>query len=172
MMPFMPELNEFLINGKSFPATQPMMEKEGDIVRLRLINIGLKSHSLHIHGHEYVVTHRDGYPLPASFKADTLNIGPAERYDAWFEANNPGVWMYHDHAGMHAMANGYDPGGIMTVIHYEGYTNEAYEQFLERAYVYQENIEHMDEDHGRLTPSTTIGHGMDMGGMEMEGGGH
>jgi FtsP/CotA-like multicopper oxidase with cupredoxin domain len=170
MMPFTPELNEFLINGKSFPATRPLVVREGDVIRLRLINLGLQVHSIHIHGHEFTVTHRDGYKLPAPFKADTLGINPGERYDVWFEANNPGVWMIHDHAGMNAMANGYDPGGIMMVLQYEGMSTVALDHFLERARVYEENIEHMDEGHGSRTPTTEVG-GQAMGDMDM-GGGH
>lgn len=171
-MPFDPDANEFLINGKSFPHTQPIEVREGDIVRLRFINVGQMPHSLHIHGHEFTVTHRDGFVLPAPFKADTLLIGSAERYDVWFEANNPGLWMIHDHS-MGAMANGYDPAGMMAVIGYEGYSTAPFDQLLERVRVYTENIEHMDEDHGRLTPSTPVGGGH-MGGMGSGdmGGGH
>lgn len=170
MMPFMPEFDEFLINGKAFPAVPPLEVREGDVVRVRLANIGFNTHSMHIHGHEFTVTHRDGYALPAPFHVDTLTIGPGERYDVWFRANNPGIWMVHDHAGEGAMAKGYDPAGIMFVIKYEGYENEAYEAFIKRVQVYNENIEHMDRDHGLLTKPTEPGAGMDMG---MEGmGGH
>lgn len=172
MMPFMPELDEFMINGKSFPAVPPVVVKEGQIVRWRLINLGLNVHSLHIHGHHFTVTHRDGFKLPAPFESDTLLIGPGERYDIWFKADNPGLWMIHDHAGMNAMAKGYDPAGIMTVLKYEGVESEVYDEFLKRVQVYYETIEHADEDHGMLTPPGSIGM-MDMemdGGMDM--GGH
>jgi FtsP/CotA-like multicopper oxidase with cupredoxin domain len=174
MMPFDPSLNEFMINGKSFPASKPVAVKEGDVVRLRLINIGLNVHSLHIHGHTFTVTHRDGYKLPDPFKVDTLLIGPGERYDVWFKADNPGLWMIHDHAGMNAMAKGYDPAGVMSVITYEGVSSEAYEALMERIRTYNEHIEHMDE-HGMLTPTADstmtmegMGMGMDSGsGMDM-----
>ncbi len=177
MMPFDPDLNEFLINGKAFPATAPIVVKEGDVVRLRLLNLGLVEHSIHVHGHAFVVTHRDGFRLPAPFTVDTLSIAPGERYDVWFKADNPGVWMLHDHAGMSAMDNGFDPGGIMTVIKYENVTNDAYERFLQRAAVYRQDIDHMDQDHGMLTPSSPPegsameGMGSGMEGMAM-GGGH
>lgn len=175
MMPFMPEFDEFLINGKSFPAVPPIRVQEGDVVRLRLLNIGMRIHSLHIHGHEFTVTHRDGYPLSSPFTVDTLLIGPGERYDVWLEANNPGIWMVHDHAGENAMAKGYDPAGIMTVIAYDGYENEAYTTFLTRVRAYNEAITHMDVEHGGLTPDSPVSAGMDMGGMDMGGmdmGGH
>jgi manganese oxidase len=173
MMGFDPQLNEFMINGKSFPAVEPITVKNGDIVRLRLINLGLNVHSIHIHGHHFTVTHRDGFKLAQPFEVDTLLIGPGERYDVWFKADNPGLWMVHDHAGMNAMANGYDPAGVMTVIKYEGVNSEVYDAFLKRAEVYEHTIRHADEDHGMLTPEGKVGMDMGMGGMDMGGsGGH
>ena len=170
MMAFDPSFDEFMINGKSFPATPSIILKEGDIVRWRLINIGMNVHSIHIHGHHFIVTHRDGFKLPAPFEVDTLLIGPGERYDVWFKANNPGLWMVHDHAGMNAMAKGYDPAGIMFALAYEGHSTEAYDALIERVKVYTETIEHADEDHGMLTPTTSPAGGMmDMGGMDMGG---
>lgn len=166
MMPFMPEFDQFLINGKSFPATKTMTIKEGDIVRWRFINLGFNVHSIHIHGHHFTVTHRDGFPLPAPFEADTLLVGPGERYDVWFKADNPGLWMIHDHAEANIMTSGYDPGGIMMVLAYEGVSDPALDAFLKRVAVYNEYITHADEDHGMLTPDGAGGMGsMDMGGM-------
>jgi len=123
---FQPMLDEFMINGKSFPAVPPFNVQEGDVVRWRLINLGLNVHSLHIHGHHFTVTHRDGFPLDNPFEVDTLLIGPGERYDVWFEANNPGLWVAHDHAGLNIQAKGYDPAGIITLIKYEGISTEAF----------------------------------------------
>ncbi|MDD9953351.1 MAG: multicopper oxidase domain-containing protein [Candidatus Woesearchaeota archaeon] len=164
MMPFKPKIDEFLINGKSFPYTKPLVVKEGEWVRIRFVNMGSMPHSIHIHGHEYKVTHRDGFELPEPFHTDTLLIGSGERYDAWFEANNPGLWIMHDHGGLGVTAGGYDPAGMLAAIAYEGHETEFFTQFLERAHVYTENIEHMDDDHGRLTPATDLGgHGMEMG---------
>ena len=152
MMPFKPDVTEFLINGKAFPAVPPLLVKEGEIVRLRLINLGQHTKSIHIHGHTFTVTHRDGYALPSSFKVDTLLIGSGERYDVWFKADNPGVWMIHDHE-MNNMANGYEPGGIMTAIVYEGADTTVLDEFIKRVEKYNELIEHQDEEHGMLTPS-------------------
>lgn len=169
LMPFNPDFNEFLINGKSFPWVPPIEVKEGDVVRLRLINLGTEIHSIHIHGHSFIISHRDGFKLTNPFEVDTLMIGPAERYDVWFEANNPGLWIIHDHAGKNVVASGYDPAGIMVALLYDGYSTEAYEDFIKRAAVYEDTIRHADE-HGMLTPSGGGGM-MDMD-MVMDGGGH
>ena len=114
----------FTLNGKAFPETQPMRVKEGDVVRMRLMGVGDSVHSIHLHGHTFDVVRKDGHLLPAPYKADTLLLGPGERYDIIFEANNPGRWMVHDHVDHHTV-NGKKPhGGIMSVVEYEGIPND------------------------------------------------
>jgi FtsP/CotA-like multicopper oxidase with cupredoxin domain len=109
----------FTINGKSFPETQPIRVKKGDVVRLRLIGAGDEMHSIHLHGHVFEIFAKDGHPLPAPIQADTILVAPGERYDIIFKADNPGLWMLHDHIDMHTV-NGKKPmGGIMTVVEYD-----------------------------------------------------
>lgn len=76
--------------------------------------------TIHTHGHDMLVTHRDGNPLPpaARFWVDTLTIGTAERYDVVIEANNPGLWMMHTHIDHHATNDHMAPGGAMGMIIY------------------------------------------------------
>jgi FtsP/CotA-like multicopper oxidase with cupredoxin domain len=110
----------FTINGKSAPEAPPLKVKEGDMVRLRLIGAGDHVHSIHLHGHVFTVAFKDGHPLPNPFLSDTLLVGPGERYDIFFRADNPGRWMVHDHVDTHTV-NGTKPmGGSMTVVEYEG----------------------------------------------------
>ncbi|MCC6707824.1 MAG: multicopper oxidase domain-containing protein [Gammaproteobacteria bacterium] len=121
--------NYFTINGKAYPDTQPLRVKKGDVLRLRLIGAGELIHSIHIHGHVFKVAFKDGHALPAPYEADTILVGPGERYDLIFEADNPGLWMVHDHVDSHTV-NGEKPmGGIMTVIQYAEIdtTNSVYE---------------------------------------------
>jgi FtsP/CotA-like multicopper oxidase with cupredoxin domain len=110
--------NFFTINGKAFPETQPIRVSKGDVVRLRLIGAGELVHSIHLHGHVFKVAFKDGHPLPQPYEADTIMVGPGERYDVIFEADNPGRWMIHDHVDSHTV-NGEKPmGGLMTVVEY------------------------------------------------------
>ncbi|MBG53064.1 MAG: copper oxidase [Rhodobiaceae bacterium] len=109
----------FTINGKSFPETQPMRVREGDVVRMRLLGVGDSLHSIHLHGHTFDVVRKDGHLLPQPYKADTLLLGPGERYDIIFEANNPGRRMVHDHIDMHTVNGNKPHGGIMSVVEYE-----------------------------------------------------
>jgi plastocyanin len=106
----------FLLNGRMHGAVPPIGVKEGDRVLIRLMNAGSMPHAFHTHGHSFQIVATDGNPIPeaARLTKDTVLIGPAERYDLAFVADNPGVWMVHCHMEHH-MAN-----GMMTLIAYEG----------------------------------------------------
>jgi len=92
----------FTLNGKEFPATQPIVAKLGQKVRIRFMNEGQMIHPMHLHGLTMNVVEKDGYPLPQPYKVDTLNVAPGERYDVIVDANNPGVWAFHCHILSHA----------------------------------------------------------------------
>lgn len=111
----------FSVNGKSFPYTQPIRLKTGDVVRVRLYGAGGAIHSMHIHGHDWTVTHKDGLPLAAPYMSETILFGPGERYDAIYEANHKeGRFIFHDHVDKHVTARGKFPGGPITIQEYEG----------------------------------------------------
>ncbi len=113
------DMNYFSINAKSFPMNQPIRVKKGDVVRLRYYGAGGEIHAMHPHGHDMLITHKDGTALPSPYYADTILFGPGERYDAIIEANNPGRFMFHDHVDPHVTNNGKFPGGPATVIEYD-----------------------------------------------------
>ncbi|MDY0068762.1 MAG: multicopper oxidase domain-containing protein [Porticoccaceae bacterium] len=112
-------LNYFSINGKSFPMTQPLRVEEGDVLRLRLIGASIPT-AFHTHGHDMLITHKDGLPLASPIAADVVALQPGERYDVIMRMDNPGIWMTHDHIEHHTTNNGKDHGGSMLVIEYEG----------------------------------------------------
>jgi FtsP/CotA-like multicopper oxidase with cupredoxin domain len=120
----------FMINGKSAPFTESdpltlIKPREGDRVRLRFVNAGNTMETMHPHGHDILVTHRDGTPLASPMWVDTLTIGPGERYDAVFTARNPGVWIMHTHVNDHETNCGASPGGMETMILYEGFEGKV-----------------------------------------------
>jgi FtsP/CotA-like multicopper oxidase with cupredoxin domain len=92
----------YTLNGKSFPATQPLVAKLGQKVRIRFMNEGMMIHPMHLHGMHMTVITKDGWPLPAPFRCDTLNIAPGERWDVVVNCNNPGTWAFHCHILPHA----------------------------------------------------------------------
>src|SRR5206468_8296803 len=71
------------INGKAYPATEPLRVKKGERVRLRIVNASAEhTHVVRLAGHRLRVTHTDGNPLRAPVEVDALPIAPSERYDA------------------------------------------------------------------------------------------
>ncbi len=89
----------FVLNGKGFPATQPIVAKLGDTVLIHLANDGAQIHPMHLHGYHFEVVAEDGWALdPANrYMADTLMIAPGQRFDILVHAIYPGVWAYHCH---------------------------------------------------------------------------
>ena len=94
----------FTLNGKSFPATEPIVAKLGQKVRIRFMNEGMMIHPMHLHGMHMTVIDKDGWAQPAPWKCDTLNIAPGERWDVIVDANRPGIWAFHCHMLNHAEA--------------------------------------------------------------------
>lgn len=118
------EYNWFTINGKPFPATEELVVRRGDRVRVRLVNAGFQAHPMHLHGSRFRVIAKDGAPLPSPYLADTVLIGAGERYDFEFVAHDPGSWMFHCHIPHHTGNDTREPGGLMTFVTYEGYQNQ------------------------------------------------
>lgn len=92
----------YTLNGKSFPATQPIMATVGQRIRIRYMNEGQIIHPMHLHGLRQQVIAKDGYLLPQPYGVDTVNVGPGERYDVLAVAVRPGVWALHCHILSHA----------------------------------------------------------------------
>ena len=96
-------LGGFTINGKGFPATQPILARRGQRVLVRYMNEGVMMHPWHLHGMPMRVVARDGYPLgSAAFTCDTLGVNPGERWDVLIDCDNPGAWAFHCHILTHA----------------------------------------------------------------------
>jgi len=92
----------YTFNGKSFPATDPLVAKLGQKIRIRFMNEGMMIHPMHLHGMHMTVISKDGWPVPAPWKCDTLNVAPGERWDVIVNCNNPGTWAFHCHILPHA----------------------------------------------------------------------
>jgi hypothetical protein len=99
------EFNWLTFNGKSGPATTPMIVKQGERVRIRLINIGMDHHPIHLHGHQFVVTGTEGGrgPVEGWVNQNTVLVGVAQARDIEFEAKYVGDWMLHCHLPHHMM---------------------------------------------------------------------
>ncbi|MQB00960.1 MAG: multicopper oxidase domain-containing protein [Actinobacteria bacterium] len=102
----------FTINGKGFPATAPFSLGRGETIRIRYMNEGLLIHPMHLHGIPQKVVAKDGHRLPQPYLADTVLVGPGERYDVIVEGSEPGVWAFHCHVLNHAES----PNGMFGMV--------------------------------------------------------
>jgi hypothetical protein len=114
--------NYFTINGKSYPATDTIHMEVAETLKVRFIGTSNAFiHPMHIHGGPFEVVARDGetIPPPARFLADTVNVGPGQRYDVIWTARRPGKWLIHCHIPHHTTNNNAEVqggGGLMLVI--------------------------------------------------------
>jgi FtsP/CotA-like multicopper oxidase with cupredoxin domain len=92
----------YTLNGKGFPATEPLTAKLGEKVRIRFMNEGMMIHPMHLHGMHMTVIDKDGWAQPQPWKCDTLNVAPGERWDVIVNCTNPGTWAFHCHILPHA----------------------------------------------------------------------
>ncbi|MFA5883344.1 MAG: multicopper oxidase domain-containing protein [Acidimicrobiia bacterium] len=90
------------LNGKSFPATAPVIAKQGEWVEVHYMNEGLQVHPMHLHGLPQLVIAKDGFPVPQPYQMDTVLVAPGERYTVLVQATEPGVWAWHCHILTHA----------------------------------------------------------------------
>lgn len=93
----------------------------GETIKLRFTGTNDNFiHPMHVHGGPFTVVARDGYALAeaARFEADTVNVGPGQRYDVIRKARRLGKWMVHCHIAHHTTNNNVEHkgGGGLTMI--------------------------------------------------------
>ena len=121
-----PAYDVMTINGKAFPASQPLTVREGERVRLRLINASADhTHVIRLGGHRLRVTHTDGNPLLQAMEVDAVPIVPSERYDVLLAADRPGAWFLYCAEPGHAVA------GEQVLVLYEGHERDRAEPPVE-----------------------------------------
>ena len=114
--------NYFTINGKSYPETETIRMRVGQRLKVRFIGSQNNFiHPMHIHGGPFEVVALDGETLQPSarYKADTINVGPGQRYDVVWTASKPGKWLLHCHIPHHTTNNNVEVkggGGLMEII--------------------------------------------------------
>jgi FtsP/CotA-like multicopper oxidase with cupredoxin domain len=99
------------INGESYPQTDRLEVRPGERIRLKLFNMSMADHPMHLHGHTFQVVAAGGRTVDGPRK-DTLTVRHMEQYEIQFVANNPGVWLFHCHNLEHM------GGGLMAEVHY------------------------------------------------------
>jgi len=110
------EFNWLVFNGKAGPAATPMIARLGDRVRIRMINLGMDHHPIHLHGNTFYVTGTEAGRAPQSTwrPENTVLVGVAQARDVEFDAKYPGDWMFHCHLPHHMMNQMSSTVGPMT----------------------------------------------------------
>ena len=96
------------INGRTYAQTIALTTRSNETGRLRIRNMSMMSHPIHLHGHTFQL---NGAGSNGARK-DTVLIPPMGGIDVDFAATNPGKWMIHCHNAYHAEA------GMMTRLEY------------------------------------------------------
>ena len=99
------DFNLWTFNSRVFPGIAPLVARKNDRVRIRVGNLTMTNHPIHLHGHEFVVTGTDGgWTPPASrWPEVTTDIAVGQMRAIEFIASEPGDWALHCHKSHHTM---------------------------------------------------------------------
>ena len=124
------EFNWFTINGKAGPAATPMLVKLGERVRIRMVNLSMDDHPIHLHGNTFhtVGTEAGRIPQVAWQPGNTLLLGVAQGREVEFDAKYEGDWLLHCHLPHHMMNQMVSMVGPMTHLGQGMHTGLAMEE--------------------------------------------
>ena len=101
----MTDFNMFTFNSRIYPGTSPLVVRTGQRVRIRVGNLSMDSHPIHLHGFQFAITGTDGGPIApsAQWPETTVNVPVGSTRDFEFVADAPGDWILHCHKSHHTM---------------------------------------------------------------------
>ncbi|MFK0377347.1 multicopper oxidase family protein [Pandoraea sp. NPDC090278] len=101
----MTDFNLWTWNSRAFPGIDPLVARQGDRVRIRIGNLTMTNHPIHLHGHEFKVTGTDGgwVPPTAQWPEVTTDVAVGQMRAIEFDATEPGDWAFHCHKSHHTM---------------------------------------------------------------------
>jgi hypothetical protein len=99
------DFNLWAWNSRVFPGIDSLVVRRNDRVRVRMGNLTMTNHPIHIHGHDFEVTCTDGgwVPKGARWPETTVDMAVGQMRAFEFIANNPGDWAFHCHKSHHVM---------------------------------------------------------------------
>ena len=100
----MQDFDLWTFNSKVFPAIETLVARTGERVRIRVGNLSMWNHPIHLHGVQFDVTGSDGGRWPrAQWRREVTEIvGVGQMRDIEFTAV-PGDWAFHCHMAHHTM---------------------------------------------------------------------
>ena len=114
------DFNLWTINSRVFPGLDPMVARLNDKVRIRVGNLTMTNHPIHLHGHRFEVAGTDGgwVPRSARWPEVTTDVAVGQMRAIEFVADAPGDWAFHCHKSHHTMnAMGHDVPTLIGVDH-------------------------------------------------------
>jgi FtsP/CotA-like multicopper oxidase with cupredoxin domain len=101
----MTDFNLWCWNSRVFPGIDPLVVRKDDRVRIRMGNLTMTNHPIHLHGHNYSVTCTDGgwVPESARWPETTVDMPIGAIRAVEFTADAPGDWAFHCHKSHHTM---------------------------------------------------------------------
>ena len=114
------DFNLWTWNSRAFPGIDSLNVRLNDKVRIRIGNLTMTNHPIHLHGHEFLVTGTDGGPTPKSTRwyEVTTDIAVGQMRQIEFLADEEGDWAFHCHKSHHTMnAMGHDVPTMIGVDH-------------------------------------------------------
>jgi manganese oxidase len=99
------DFNLWAWNSRIFPGIDSLNVRHMDKVRLRIGNLTMTNHPIHLHGHEFLVTGTDGGPTPRGTRwyEVTTDIAVGQMRQLEFIADEEGDWAFHCHKSHHTM---------------------------------------------------------------------
>jgi hypothetical protein len=99
------EQNIWSWNSRVFPGITPLVSRLGERVRVRVGNLTMTNHPIHIHGIEFEVSGTDGGPTPkgSRWPEVTTDVAVGQMRQLEFTADEPGDWAMHCHKSHHTM---------------------------------------------------------------------
>jgi len=99
------DFNLWCWNSRVFPGISPLVVRKGDRVRIRVGNLTMTNHPIHLHGYEFEVTGTDGgwVPKAARWPEVTVDVAIGQMRAIEFVADAPGDWAFHCHKSHHTM---------------------------------------------------------------------
>jgi manganese oxidase len=101
----MTDFSLWTFNSRAFPGIDPLVVRRGDRVRVRMGNLTMTSHPIHLHGYHFAVSGTDGgwVPPAAQWPEVTIDVPVGAMRAFEFVADEPGDWALHCHKSHHTM---------------------------------------------------------------------
>lgn len=105
------------LNGRQLSGATPIPLRQGQRMRMSLVNETMMPHPMHLHG-VFIELH-NGQPPAFSPRKHTVNVAPFTTVVADFTFEDPGPWAFHCHLLFHLAT------GMMTTLHVAPSTSES-----------------------------------------------